>query len=307
LPRRTFKLGTRASALARWQAEWVAERMQAAGALVELIPITTRGDAQQSGPIGNIGTQGVFTKELQRALLDETIDVAVHSLKDLPTEDVPGLALACVPDREAEGDVLVSRDGSSFEGLTEGAAVGTGSFRRRAQLLHARPDLNVQDIRGNVDTRLAKLDDGRFDAIVLAEAGLKRLELAGRITQVLPKTLCLPAVGQGALGIETRASDAKAREVLAPLEHEPTRTAVLAERSLLATLRGGCLAPVGAWGRWEEERLRLSAVVLDREGTERLFAEAASDASAALELGRHVAEELLSQGAADLIRASRDG
>jgi hydroxymethylbilane synthase len=308
-----LRLGTRGSPLARWQAEWTAGELKSRGVDVELVPITTSGDREQTGPIGAIGTQGVFTKELQRALLDGSIDLAVHSLKDLPTETVDGLVLAAVPDRGPIGDCLVSPRYRTLDELPQGAVVGTGSQRRRAQLLHARPDLKMEDVRGNVDTRLRKLGEGQYAAIVLAEAGLKRLKLEANIAQILPKELILPAVGQGALGLETRADDATTRSHLASLDHGPTHLSVLAERSLLHSLRGGCLAPVGAWGRFGEDgRLLLSAVVLRADGSERLYTEQAmarADVSAegAVELGRTAADDLLERGAARLIADSRGG
>ena len=181
------------------------------GAEIELVPIATAGDANQQGPIGEIGTSGVFTKELQCALLDRRIDLAVHSLKDLPTEKVEGLLLAAVPERESTADVLVSRENRRFTDLPRGARIGTGSLRRRSQLLHARPDLVMLDVRGNVETRLRKLHEGQYDALVLAEAGLKRLGLAAEISEILPRSLMLPAIGQGALGVETRADDETTR------------------------------------------------------------------------------------------------
>ena len=234
---------------------------------VELVPITTSGDQQQtaSGPIA--GT-GIFTKEIQRELLDERIDLAVHSLKDLPTETVPGLALAAVPQRAPVADALVCDRFDCLELLPPGAVVGTGSLRRRAQLLNYRPDLEMRDIRGNVDTRLRKLHEGHYEAIILAQAGLERLALAKHITQVLPLSLMLPAVGQGALGIEARAHDTATREALAFLDHMPTHAAVTAERALLAALHGGCMAPIAAWGRMDGEQLILSGRVLDPAGTE---------------------------------------
>jgi hydroxymethylbilane synthase len=304
-----LKLGTRASALARWQAEWVATQLQTRGVEVELVPITTRGDTTTNVSLGQLGgSPGVFTKELQRALLAGTIDLAVHSLKDLPTDVVAGLALAAVPEREDVADVLVSRDGLAFERLPAGAKVGTGSVRRRAQLLHARPDLQMHDIRGNVDTRLGKLASGEYDAIVLALAGLKRLGLAERITQVFSPQQVLPAVGQGALGIESRADDLATREALRALDHQPSHQAVLAERSLLAALVGGCLAPVGAWARVTGEgRLQLDAVVLSDDGRQRLAAHGAADLAAAASLGREVAQQLLAQGASRLIADARNG
>jgi hydroxymethylbilane synthase len=300
-----LRLGTRASALARWQAEWVAAALAGRGVEVELVPITTRGDASQSEGVNALGAPGVFTKELQRALLDERIDLAVHSLKDLPTDEVAGLALAAVPPRETPFDVLVSRHGLLTE-LPKGATVGTGSLRRRAQLLHARPDLEMRDIRGNVDTRLAKLAAGEFDAIVLAQAGLLRLQLDKHITQIFDPSIVLPAVGQGALGIETRADDRATRAPVETLDHAESHAAVLAERALLAALRGGCLAPVGAWARSEPgQRLRLDAVVLSADGSQRLCEQGEADAASVADLGRHVADALLAAGAGELIQASR--
>jgi hydroxymethylbilane synthase len=308
-----LRIGTRGSPLARWQADWVAARLREAGHAVELVPISTRGDRQQVGPIGQIaGGDGVFTKELQRALLAGEIDLAVHSLKDLPTEPVAGLALAAVPPRAPDGDVLVSQHRSVDE-LPQGAIVGTGSLRRRAQLLHRRPDLQMVGVRGNVETRLAKLGRGEYAALVLAEAGLQRLGLQQHIGQRLPKTLMLPAVGQGALGIEARADDEPTRAVLAAMDDPDTRAAVTAERAMLARLSGGCLAPVGAWGRWESGRLTLAGVVLSIDGAQRLAAELVAGAthaadprvSLAEDLGRQVADALLAQGAASLIDEAR--
>ncbi len=265
-----------------------------------------RGDREQQGPIGQIsGGDGVFTKELERALAAGEIDLAVHSLKDLPTAMPPELVLAAVPRRGPTGDVLIASRASSFDELPQGAIVGTGSLRRRAQLWHARPDLRMGDIRGNVDTRLRKVDSGEFDAIVLAEAGLERLGLAGFITELLSKTLILPAVGQGALGVETRADDGRTREAVRVLEDFETRQGVEAERSMLSKLCGGCLAPIGAWGRLEDGQLRLSGVVSSGDGRTRLLATHGAPAGAAAELGQRVAEDLLAQGAAALIEACR--
>lgn len=291
--------------MARWQAEWVAARLRESGRAVELVAIGTRGDRRQ-GPIEAIGSQGVFTKELQRALLQSRIDLAIHSLKDLPTEEVPGLCLASVPERGPAGDALVCRSQASLDAMAEGAVVGTGSPRRRTQLLHARPDLQIKDLRGNVDTRLAKLDRGDYDAIVLAEAGLRRLGLAGRISQVLPISIMLPAVGQGALGLETRADDQATRAAVAGLDHAPTRAAVEAERAMLAALEGGCLAPIGVWGRVEGQSLVLSGRVLSVDGKRRIEATLSDEPSEAGRLGRRLADELVAQGAAELIRAARD-
>jgi hydroxymethylbilane synthase len=301
---RPLRIGTRSSPLARWQAEHVAARLRELGSEVELLFITTQGDVR-SGPLGQIGGQGLFTKEIQRALLAQEVDIAVHSLKDLPTEPVDGLTLGAIPARESPGDVLVSAKFKDFASLPTGARIGTGSLRRRTQLLHVRPDLVVQDIRGNVDTRLRKLDEGEFDAIVLAEAGLTRLGLADRITQILSKDLMLPAVGQGALGIEIRASDDRAQTAVRPLDDAATRAAVMAERALLAELRGGCLAPVGAWGRIEAGELLLDAVVLSGDGKVRLDARDTSSSHDAAILGIRVAQSLRAQGSDALIATSR--
>ena len=299
-----IRLGTRASALARWQADWVAGRLRALGADVTLVPITTRGD-RQHGPIESLGGRGLFTKEIQRALLSGDADLAVHSLKDLPTEPVPGLCLAAVPERGPMGDVLVSRRFASLAALAPGAVVGTGSMRRRAQLLHARPDLEIRDIRGNVDTRLRKLDQGQVDALVLAEAGLRRLGFNENITEVLARSVMLPAVGQGALGLEIRADDATVREAVGHLDHQPTRAAVIAERAMLSALQGGCLAPVGAWGRVEDDgRLMLTGRVLSPDGSEKVEASLSGEPADAERLGGQVAQDLLAQGAGELIRAA---
>jgi hydroxymethylbilane synthase len=304
----TIRLGTRGSQLARWQAEWVADRLRRIGQAVELVEIATHGDLDRERSVEEIGTRGVFTKAIQRALLAGDIDLAVHSLKDLPTEAVDGLVLAAVPPRENPADVLVTNIAASLDELPHDARIGTGSLRRQAQLRHRRPDLRIEDIRGNVDTRLQKLDDGQFDAIVLAEAGLRRLRLTGRIQEVLPFDVMLPAVGQGALALECRSNDVAAQTKVAGLDDPATHSAVLAERALLARLRGGCMAPVGAWGRVEGDRLHLSAVVLNAEGTRRLEAHDVTertDITNAEQLGRCVAEALLAQGAAELIAASR--
>ncbi|MEN6497564.1 MAG: hydroxymethylbilane synthase [Thermoguttaceae bacterium] len=301
-----LRIGTRGSPLARWQAEWVAGKLQQRGIEVALVPITTAGDQNQQGPIGAIGTQGVFTKEIQRALLDDRVDLAVHSLKDLPTDEVPGLVLAAVPPRAPVNDAFVSRRFPSFESLPHGAVLGTGSLRRRAQLLHWRPDLVMKDVRGNVDTRLRKLNQQQYDALVLAEAGLQRLGLAEQITQVLPMPAFLPAVGQGALGLETRADDHRTREAVAQLDHPATHAAVLAERAMLATLQGGCLAPIAAWGRIDGGRLVLTGRALARDGSQKLEATDDAEPADAVQLGIRLAQSLIAAGATELIHAARE-
>ena len=302
----TIRIGTRGSALARWQADHITERLTQLGASVQQQLITTSGDQNQQGPIGALGGQGVFTKEIQRAVLDQDVDVAVHSLKDLPTDPTPGLVLASVPTRERTGDAIVCREADGFDALPKEAVIGTGSVRRQAQLLHVRPDLVMKDIRGNVDTRLRKLDEGQYDAIVLAEAGLKRLGWQDRITEVLPREVILPAVGQGALGLETRDDDDATREILDQLTDRAAMAAVTAERALLRALRGGCMAPVGALAEVENDRLTLTATVLSRDGDQRLDAHSECDlADDPAALGESVAADLLDQGAAALISDAR--
>lgn len=334
--RHTLHLGTRGSQLARWQAEWVAEELRQLGHAVELIEIATHGDVDRARPIEELGTRGVFTKAIQQALLDGEVDLAVHSLKDLPTEPVDGLVLAAVPARESAADVLVCSRVAGVESaadeppgrdelgarlrldprhpvaghpvlsaLHSGARVGTGSLRRQAQLRHLRPDLLVEEVRGNVDTRLRKLDEGQFDAIVLAQAGLRRLGLADRVSWVLPFEVMLPAVGQGALGIECRANDDNTLAALGPLDDFESHAAVTAERALLAHLRGGCMAPVGAIARVDGEHLQLQAAVLSVDGTQRLEASGIAVLGHAEALGKQVAEWLIEQGAAELIAGSR--
>ncbi len=301
----SIRIGTRASPLARWQAHWVAERLGALGHAVELVPITTQGDVNRRSPIGEIGTTGVFTKELQRALLDGRIDVAVHSLKDLPTDVVPGLALAAVPQRESPFDALVTREARSLADLPPRAKIGTGSLRRQAQLLHARPDLQVSAIRGNVETRLQKLADGEFDAIVLAEAGLNRLGLADRIAQRLLPPAFLPAVGQGALGIETRDSD-EFRQLVAALDDAMSHAAVIAERAFLAAMQGGCTAPLGAWGRLASaDELILDGVALSIDGQSRIVDASVGPTAEPAALGERLAAQLLASGAGGLYIPAR--
>ncbi len=304
-----LRIGTRASALARWQANWVADRLaELTGERPELVLITTRGDEGSKTTAASSTEQGIFTKEIQRALLAGEIDLAVHSLKDLPTEKVSGLVLAAVPERASPADVLVSREGINLDQLPAGAVIGTGSLRRRANLLHARPDLRMADIRGNVDTRLGKLDQGQFDAIVLAEAGLNRLGLTARARQILPYDVMLPAVGQGALGIETREDDPPTWQQLQKLDHPFTHAAVLAERVLLEVVGGGWLAPIGALAiPTAGDRLQLRATVCSVDGKTKLVAESAAAISDPQTLGRDVAEKLLAQGASDLIRDCRAG
>ena len=291
--------------MAQWQANWVANQLRQQGADVELVEITTSGDRQQTGPIAAVGLQGVFTKEVQAAVLMRDADIAVHSLKDLPTEQVAGLVLAAIPQRENVADALVTNRANSLADLPTGARVGTGSLRRQAQLKHLRPDLEVAGIRGNVDTRLRQLDDGHYDALLLAAAGLRRLGWQRRITERLGPPQMLPAVGQGALGIECREEDPAVLELVRRIGHHESHQAVTAERAMLALLHGGCSVPVGGWGRVEEGHLVLEGLVANLAGTQVLKATASGDLAAAKEIGQQVAAQLLAQGAAAIIAAAR--
>ena len=298
-----LRIGTRGSPLALWQANHVADRLRplAAPRPVELILIETSGDVVRDLPLSQIGGEGVFTKEIQRALLANAVDVAVHSLKDLPTTPVVGLTLGAVPERGPAGDVLVSRRHGRFDDLPHGAVVATSSLRRRAQALHRRPDLNLTTIRGNVETRLRKLDEQDLDAIILAQAGLERLGLGMHITEVLDLSWMFPAVGQGALGLECRADDAAVLAVLGPLNDGPTRQAVLAERALLRGLGGGCLVPIGARAVVEADRLTLRAAVLAPDGSRRVADEAVGPAVEGETIGKSLAERMLVHGARELL------
>lgn len=306
--RTTIRIGTRGSALARWQAEWVAARLREAhpGLAVELVEIRTHGDRDRNSPLAAIGGSGLFTKEIQRALADGAVEVAVHSLKDLPTQGPPGLVLGAVPPREDVADALIAPTHRTVDGLPPGASVGTGSLRRRAMLLHARPDLDVVGIRGNVETRLNKALSGELDAVVLAGAGLRRLGLERHVTDRLAAPAFLPAVGQGALGIECRGDDAATLALLAPLDDAESRRAVLAERRLLAELEGGCLIPLAALGRdTEDGRLALDAAVFDPDGAEKVAASAEGPLDDPDGLGRAVAAMLRDRGAERLLRKVR--
>lgn len=280
---RPLRIGTRASALARTQTGHVADRLRSLGIDVEIETISTRGDERRDRPVAAIGGDGVFVRELEQAMLDGRIDAAVHSLKDMPTAETPGLSLACVPERAPPFDAVVGRTAATLEELPAGAVVGTSSIRRIAQLKSLRPDLVAAPLRGNVDTRLRKLDAGDYDALILAAAGLERLGLAARITQMLAPPAFWPAVAQGAIVVQMRADDAAAA-ALVPLDHAPTHAAVIAERRMLGRLAAGCLAPVGGYARMGEDgRLVLGGCVLEIVAAtgevRRLHAEAAGDAA----------------------------
>ena len=295
---KAFVIGSRGSKLALWQARWIEARLREAGRETRIEIIKTTGDTISDVALAQVGSKGIFTKEIEEALLDGAIDLAVHSLKDLPTELPAGLALAAVPEREDPRDALV---GFRLADLPRGARVGTSSLRRSAQLRGLRPDLDIRDIRGNVDTRLRKLDAGDFDGTLLACAGLRRLGLDHRITEALEPSVMAPAVGQGALAIETRAGDRETIEAVARLEHAETRSAVEAERALLEALGGGCQVPLGAHARVIDGDIHLMAAVVAPDGSKVIRAEQSGPAADPIALGRRTAETLLEGGAAELI------
>jgi len=305
---RVLTVGTRGSALALAQSGAVAAVLaETAGAVSDVVRIKTEGDVN-TGPLASIGGTGIFVTALRSALLDGRVDVIVHSYKDLPTATADGLTVAAVPEREDPADALCARDGLTLDQLPTAARVGTGSARRAAQLLRRRPDLTVEPIRGNVDTRLRMVTGGGLDAVVLAVSGLARLGRTAAITQRLGPDVMLPAPAQGALAVECRSADAETAwyaDALRALDSTPTRAAVTAERSLLATLGAGCLAPVGAQATVRDGALTLDGVVLAVDGSDEIRARATGPVGRAGELGRELADGMLSSGAADLLGAIR--
>ena len=311
-------VGTRSSQLALWQADFVIGelRKRYPDLAIEKRLMTTKGDKILNAPLAKIGGKGLFTKELETAMLAGEIDIAVHSLKDMPVMVPEGLVITAVTERADAGDALVSQRYGSFGALPEGAKVGTSSLRRRAQLLHARPDLQIVDLRGNVNTRLRKLEEENFDGIILACAGLKRLGFGGRIRQVLPQSLCLPAVGQGALAIESRIDDRETRELLSCLDDGITRACTAAERGFLATVEGGCQVPVGVYAQpvdnadiledahtGKAEAIRVEAVIASLDGR-KLFRDSVEGAADEAEnLGISLANKLLDMGGREILRS----
>jgi hydroxymethylbilane synthase len=333
----TVRIATRGSALALTQSRWVAARIAelCPEVAVELVIIKTEGDLRQDRPLSAMGGRGVFVKAIEDALLEGQADAAVHSLKDMPSELPPGLVLAALPEREDPRDVLVLPAGSSGESihrrdaekgrlcasseaggenpnsveltlpLAHGAKVGTSGPRRRAALLHGRPDLCLADVRGNLDTRLRKLDAGEYDALILAAAGLRRMGWAERISFPLPVEWSVPAVGQGALAVETRAGETRLIEQLSGLDHAPTRVCVTAERAALARLRGGCTVPFGAHATLAEDTLTIHGMIADPDGTRLIRRSLSGPASDPAALGTRLAESLLAAGGAALIGDTR--
>lgn len=302
-PNQTLRIATRQSPLALWQAYYVRDHLQAhwPDLTVELVPMVTRGDVLLDTPLAKVGGKGLFVKELELALLDGRADIAVHSMKDVPVAFPEGLGLVTICEREDPRDAFVSPKYARLEDLPEGSIVGTSSLRRQCQLREIRPDLIVRDLRGNVGTRLAKLDNGDYDAIILAAAGLKRLELEERIRYALPPEQSLPAVGQGAVGIECRLNDVQTQALLAPLNDIDTATRISAERAMNTRLEGGCQVPIGSYSELNGDEIWLRALVGKPDGTLIIRGERRGPRAKAAELGVSLAEELLERGAREIL------
>ncbi len=300
---KTVRIATRKSQLALWQANWVKGELEKRnpGLGVELVLIVTKGDKILDVPLAQVGGKGLFVKEIEDALLDGRADIAVHSMKDVPTELPAGLHLAVVCEREDPRDAWFSRNGTALRDTPQGARVGTSSLRRQTQLRALRPDLVFENLRGNVDTRLRKLEEGQYDAIVLAAAGVKRLGFAGRVTEYLPAEVTLPAIGQGAVGIECRRTDRDTNALIAPLRHPATWTAVLAERAFLATLQGGCQVPIAAFAELRDGQVHLRGLVGSLDGQTVIGGSRVGSPVDAEFLGIDLAEELLDRGAREIL------
>ncbi len=302
---KTLKIATRQSPLALWQANYVKDRLQQLypDLTIELVPMVTKGDVILDSPLAKIGGKGLFVKELENALLNKEADIAVHSMKDVPMQFPEGLGLAVICQREDPRDAFVSHSYRTFAELPQGAVVGTSSLRRQCQLKALRPDLDIRSLRGNVGTRLSKLDNGDYDAIILASAGLIRLGLADRIASFIDVEQSLPAAGQGAVGIECRTDDAQVQALLAPLADAETTYCVLAERAMNNHLQGGCQVPIGGYAVLQQGQLYLRALVGDIDGSRIIRAEGKSAVENAEVLGVKIAEQLLAQGADKILQA----
>ncbi|MCL1075972.1 hydroxymethylbilane synthase [Shewanella dokdonensis] len=300
-----IRIATRKSPLAMWQAEFVKAELEKIhpGLVVELLPMSTKGDVILDTPLAKVGGKGLFVKELEVAMLEGQADIAVHSMKDVPVEFPEGLGLEVICKREDPRDAFVSNKYQHLEELPHGAVVGTSSLRRQCQLRERRPDLIIKDLRGNVGTRLSKLDAGDYDAIILAAAGLIRLELKDRIASFIAAEMSLPANGQGAVGIECRTDDERVKALLAPLEHKETRYRVLAERAMNTRLEGGCQVPIGAYAEIDGDDMLLRGLVGNPDGSEVIRGEVKGHKLDAVALGNSLAEELLSKGAKTILDA----
>lgn len=301
---KTLRIATRKSPLALWQAEHVRDRLLEAhhGLRVELVRMTTQGDKVLDSPLAKIGGKGLFVKELEEGLLSGRADLAVHSMKDVPVELPAGLHLPVICEREDPRDAFVSRHYASLDQLPQGARVGTSSLRRQCQIKARRPDLEILNLRGNVNTRLAKLDGGEFDAVILAAAGLLRLGFAGRVTAYLDTTLSLPAIGQGAVGIECRSDDPEVNQLIAVLDHTPTHIRVSAERAMNHRLEGGCQVPIAGHAVLEDGALILRGLVGYPDGSQIIRGEIRGDPGDAAKLGTLLAEDLLARGAGAILK-----
>ena len=302
--KRAIKIGTRGSQLALWQANWVKSTLIAkhSSLLIQLITIKTKGDKILDTPLAEVGGKGLFVKEIEAALLDDRIDLAVHSMKDMPSLIPKHLCMGAIPEREIPYDVLISKDGLSFVKLRKGARIGTSSLRRAAQLRYARPDVKIIPLRGNLDTRIRKLNTESLDAIVLAAAGLLRLNLDDKITEYLDEKIMLPAVGQGALCIEIRENDPFIASLVESLNHPKTRSAVMGERAFLRRLEGSCQIPIAAYGKVDNNRFTLCGLVADIMGTTRLKDSISGPVALAENLGTELADRLLSMGADKILQ-----
>lgn len=302
---RIIRIATRKSALALWQAEYVKAKLLSYHPTlsVELVPMSTQGDRILDTPLAKIGGKGLFIKELEVAMLEGRADIAVHSMKDVPVAFPEGFGLHAICERENPFDAFVSNNFDNLDALPEGAVVGTSSLRRQCQIRKHRPDLHIKDLRGNVNTRLAKLDAGEYDAIILASAGLIRLGMEARIKMGLPASVSLPAVGQGAVGIECRNDDDELIELLQALNHDDTHTRVSAERAMNERLEGGCQVPIGSFATLDGDSLTLTGMVGEPDGSNLLFASATGPRTDAISIGIEVAEALLAQGAGEILSA----
>jgi len=300
---KTIKIGTRGSKLALWQANWVKSTLNAGhpSIAVELVTIKTKGDKILDVPLAKVGGKGLFVKEIEDALLNGRVDLAVHSMKDMPSEIPDGLCIGAIPEREIPQDVLISKKGLLLTGLRPGARIGTSSLRRAAQLLHARPDLVILPLRGNLDTRLKKLETENLDAIILAAAGVKRLGLENRITEYLDENVMLPAVGQGALCIEIRQNDPEIEPIIAALNHQETWAVVMGERAFLNRLEGGCQVPIAANGKIEKNTFTLCGLVAAVDGTTVIKETLSGPEDSSESIGVILADRLLSMGAKTLM------
>lgn len=304
---REYRIGTRESRLAMWQAGWVADRLRdlRPGIAIRTVGIRTKGDNILDSALAKIGDKGLFTREIEVALLNGEVDMAVHSMKDLPTKLPEGLTIGAVCRREYPGDVLVSKGGSGLAGLPRGAVIGTSSLRRIAQLKRFRPDFEMVNVRGNLNTRLRKLDEQDIDALVLAYAGIIRLGFRDRITELIPFEINLPAVGQGSIGVEVREDDRDLMGLMSDLDHGPSRMAVTAERSLMRRLEGGCQIPVGALAVVDGDEIVLEAMVADLDGRNMIRSSLSGKAGDPEGLGQRLAERMLGQGAGEILKKIR--